>query len=95
MLKQDSEVSCIEEHTGGSVSVPASEPTGVSTREAPTVVPEACRAADAFERCLKTRRVRLRYTWSWGSGQNITLLMGVPLEGSIPAIRVTYARSNS
>jgi len=58
-------------------------------------VPEACRAADAFVACLKNRRVRLRYGWSWGSGQSITLLIGVPLDANLPAIRLTYAGAKS
>lgn len=54
-------------------------------------VPENCQAADAFVACLKTRRVRLRYGWTWGSGQSLLLLVGIPLEGNVPAIRITYA----
>lgn len=58
-------------------------------------VPGECRPAEAFVGCLKSRRVRLRYGWSWGSGQSITLLIGVPLDASVPAIRVTYAGASS
>ncbi len=54
-------------------------------------VPENCQSADAFADCVKTRRVRLRYGWTWGSGQSILLLVGMPLEGNVPAIRITYA----
>jgi hypothetical protein len=39
---------------------------------------------------VKTQRVRLRYGWTWGSGQNLSLLVGMPLEGNVPAIRITY-----
>jgi hypothetical protein len=59
------------------------------TRQA--TVPEDCRAGEAFVGCLKVRRARLRYAWSWGSGQSITLLVGTPLQGGAPAIRIIYA----
>jgi hypothetical protein len=54
-------------------------------------VPENCRAADAFVACLEARRVRLRYGWTWGAGQSLLLLVGIPLESNVPAIRITYA----
>lgn len=58
-------------------------------------VPENCQAPDAFAECLKTRRVRLRYGWTWGSGQSLLLHVGIPLEGNVPAIRITYAGKKS
>lgn len=58
-------------------------------------VPEDCQSADAFVGCVKTRRVRLRYGWSWGSGQTLTLLVGMPLEDNVPAIRISYAGKSS
>lgn len=54
-------------------------------------LPDECRPVDAFVDCLKTRKARLRYVWSWGTGQNIALLAGIPPEGGEAAVRLTYA----
>ena len=56
-----------------------------------STLPEDCRASETFVDCLKTRRARLRYGWSWGTGESLTLLVGIPLQGGAPAIRIIYA----
>ncbi len=39
--------------------------------------------------------MRLRYGWSWGSGQSLLLLVGIPMESNEPAIRLVYAGSKA
>jgi hypothetical protein len=51
-----------------------------------------CRAKSTFVACLQSRRARLRYLWSWPSGEQILLLVGVPPAGGEAAIRLDYTR---
>jgi hypothetical protein len=45
-----------------------------------------CRSKADFVTCLQTRRARLRYLWSWPSGEKILLLVGIPPEGGEAAL---------
>jgi hypothetical protein len=52
-----------------------------------------CQAEPAFTRCFKEGDQRLRYQWSWTSGEQITLLAGKPSGGGEPSIRVQYKQA--
>lgn len=51
---------------------------------------QECRSKTAFVACLQSRRARLRYRWTWPSGERVLLLVGIPPEGGEAAIRLDY-----
>jgi hypothetical protein len=62
-------------------------------RERDGELPEDCRTKTAFINCLQNKRVRLRYVWSWPSGERVTLVVGVPQQGGDAAIHLVYYKS--
>jgi hypothetical protein len=55
-------------------------------------VPKACRAEDAFVRCLEQDTLHLSYKWRWASGEALELEVGKPSPKQNASIRLLYSR---
>jgi hypothetical protein len=55
-------------------------------------IPFECRTKEAFTGCLARREIRLRYGWTWSTGQSINLTVGAARAGEQPAIRIDWAK---
>lgn len=57
------------------------------------MVPFECRKDEAsFDRCMENGTMRLRFGWSWPSGQRIALVAGQPTMGGSAAVRIEYSK---
>jgi hypothetical protein len=64
-------------------------PAGAETRG----IPSTCRSEAGFMQCLATRRLSLRYSWSWASGESLQMLVGKGDGAAEPGIRLVYSRA--
>lgn len=57
-----------------------------------TALPSECATPASFTQCFKEGDHKLRYGWSWLSGEQLLLLVGKPSPEAAASIRVQYKR---